>query len=93
MFVTCNDHPKYGDDKKDVEDRLEIMYTQEIPQGARDSFAGDWKENHAFECVLWMCQMLTDYEELIPEKELFFERDVDDYVPVKVNTLCFGCFW
>lgn len=63
------------------------MYTQAIPEGARDSFAGNWIQNNAFECVLWMCEMMKDYNELIPEKELFFVRAVDDFVPVKVNII------
>ena len=88
MYVTCNSHPEYGDHKKDVEDRLEIMYTTAIPEEKRDSFAGSWIRDHSFECVLWMCKMMEDYLDLIPEEELFFVRTIDDYVPVKVIQNC-----
>ncbi|XP_066920721.1 uncharacterized protein [Clytia hemisphaerica] len=85
IFITCNNRPKYGDDQKDVEDRMEYMQTKEIPEDERDSFAATWIREHAFECLLWMCNMMRENDEFIDEKELFFVKTVDDYVPVKIN--------
>lgn len=61
------------------------MQTKEIPEDERDSFAATWIREHAFECLLWMCNMMRENDEFIDEKELFFVKTVDDYVPVKVK--------
>ena len=61
------------------------METKAIPEEERDSFAGTWIREHAFECLLWMCRMMHEHADDINEKELFFARTVDDNVPVKVK--------
>ena len=60
------------------------MDTKPIPEEDRNSDAADWIQQHAFECLLWMCGMMKEHAQHIPKKELFFHREVADHSLPKV---------
>ncbi|XP_066925365.1 uncharacterized protein [Clytia hemisphaerica] len=85
IFVTCNAKPNYGDDQRNVEDRLNYMDT--VPLAVTDTSAPEWILDHSFEILLWMVDQMKKYNCYVARKELFFVRDVTDYVQPKI-TLC-----
>lgn len=85
IFVTCNGLPNYGghEETLDVHCRLETMKTIRLMD--KSSEAPEWMREHAMEVLFWIVSELYNYKRLIDKEELFFQRDVNDFVKPKVR--------
>ena len=52
VYLTCNNLPDFGIEQRNVDRRLAIYHTKELPVLYRE--ATDWMEEHAMDCLLKM---------------------------------------
>lgn len=72
VFITCNNLPNFDEEDENVKRRLSVYKTKELPK--KDGSAPKWIQDHAFQCVLWMCNVINCNIKLIDEDERFYER-------------------
>ena len=62
--------------------RLEIFHTTSLLE--KDPDAPQWLEKNAFGILLWIVKEIRQNYRLVDRHDRFFEREVGDFVPVKV---------
>ena len=63
--------------------RLAIFHTTSLLK--KDPHAPEWMYNKAFNVLLWVVKEIRDNRRYIDDKEFFFKRNADDFVPRKVK--------
>ena len=76
IFITCNGLPDFGKDQENVERRLAIFQTKELPQLFPE--APEWMKNNAMSCLVWTINVINSNKHLIPKEELFYELPADE---------------
>ena len=82
IYITYNIYPDYGLEQENVMRRLEVFDTTSLPE--LNSQAPSWMYDNAFSILMWIVHEINKNIHLVDPSERFFEREVDDFVPVKV---------
>ena len=75
VYITCNKIPNYGDDQKNVEERLYICRAKQLKN--RNIGAPQWIEKNAMLCLLWLAVFINKNIHMVEKEERFYERPKD----------------
>lgn len=75
VYITCNNIPNFGDEDESVKHRLAIYDTISLPE--KNAAAPQWMKTHAFECIVWMINVINSNLKYLEEEERFYELDSD----------------
>jgi len=76
IYITCNKMPKHGEETENILSRLEPFET--APLKEKDTNAPTWIREHAMECVVWLCDQIKTYINLVQVKERFYEKPANE---------------
>ena len=71
VFITCNNLPSFGDEDVNVKRRLSVYTTKSLQNKSVE--APKWMRDNAFQCLVWMVNILNSNKHLIDPEERFYE--------------------
>uniref|UniRef100_A0A7M5XD39 Uncharacterized protein n=3 Tax=Clytia hemisphaerica TaxID=252671 RepID=A0A7M5XD39_9CNID len=87
IYITCQKMPHFGDDEDAMRCRLADFQTKKLVN--KQAAAPAWILKNAFECLMWMTDMINAHRHLLTEEELFYElptsEDANARLPIDVE--------
>ena len=85
IYLTCNNLPDFGIEQPNIDRRIAVFNTKELPEFKPE--APEWIQKNAMECLVWTIQEINRNIRHVPRAERFYEKTVDQGVPLLQRNL------
>ena len=98
IYLTCNELPDFGVEQPNVDRRISVFHTTELPEQKRE--APQWVEDNPMECLIWMINEINRNIKYVSQQERFYEKPFNevtkkiknrDFPPEKLERLRCTC--
>lgn len=78
IYVTCNELTYFGREQPNVDRRITVFHTTEIPGPKTE--APEWIENNPMECLIWIINEINRNISYVPKNKRFYDKSIGNLI-------------